>query len=79
MPVYEYECGNCHQITEALRKMADVNAPLTCEHCGSDQTKRAHSVVAVSTGGSSRSQSLPMAGGGGGCGRCGGPHGSCGT
>ncbi len=77
MPVYEYECENCHRITEALRKMADVNAPLTCEHCGSEQTKRAHSVVAMNTSGG-RSQSLPMSGGGGGCGRCGGPHGSCG-
>jgi putative FmdB family regulatory protein len=32
MPVYEYECKKCHQVTEALQKFSD--APLTeCPKC----------------------------------------------
>ena len=32
MPIYEYECGRCHQTTEALQKFSDP--PLTdCPHC----------------------------------------------
>lgn len=32
MPVYEYECGECHQIIEVQQKMADD--PLTeCPNC----------------------------------------------
>ena len=32
MPIYEYECRKCHQITEALQKFSD---PLLgdCPHC----------------------------------------------
>ena len=32
MPIYEYECNNCHQVTEALQKFSDP--PLAeCPHC----------------------------------------------
>lgn len=32
MPVYEYECQQCQQVTEAMQKFSD--APLTeCPHC----------------------------------------------
>ena len=32
MPIYEYECDNCRQITEALQKFSDP--PLDqCPHC----------------------------------------------
>jgi putative FmdB family regulatory protein len=32
VPLYEYECSKCHQITEALQKFSD--APLKkCPHC----------------------------------------------
>ncbi len=32
MPIYEYECGNCGSIEEALQKFSD--APLTtCKRC----------------------------------------------
>lgn len=78
MPIYEYECEKCHKTTEALRRMADMDEPVACEHCGNKKTHRAHSKVALNTGGG-RSQSLPMSSGGGSCGRCGGPHGSCGA
>ncbi|MFH1033109.1 MAG: zinc ribbon domain-containing protein [Pseudomonadota bacterium] len=33
MPIYEYECQKCHEISEALQKFSDP--PLTdCPHCG---------------------------------------------
>lgn len=33
MPIYEYECDACHEITEALQKFSDD--PLEkCPHCG---------------------------------------------
>ena len=32
MPVYEYECNQCKQVTEAMQKFSD--SPLTqCPHC----------------------------------------------
>ena len=32
MPIYEYECNECHQISEALQKFSDP--PLSvCPHC----------------------------------------------
>ena len=32
MPIYEYKCSKCHQVTEALQKFSDL--PLTdCPHC----------------------------------------------
>ena len=77
MPVYEYVCDECEKVTEALRKMADADAPQACEHCGSGKTHRTHSLVAAPVG---SGQSLPVAGGhvhSGSCG-CGKPRGSCG-
>ncbi|MDR0620276.1 MAG: zinc ribbon domain-containing protein [Deltaproteobacteria bacterium] len=38
MPIYEFECAKCHQVTEALLKFSD--APLTvCPHCGGGLSK----------------------------------------
>ena len=32
MPIYEYECNRCHEVTEALQKFSDP--PLRhCPHC----------------------------------------------
>lgn len=76
MPVYEYVCEKCGSRTEALRRMADADAPQACEACGSTQTRRDHSVFAAGRA-SERSLPLGPATGGGMCGRCGGPPGSC--
>ena len=33
MPIYEYSCGKCHEVSEALQNFSDP--PLTkCPHCG---------------------------------------------
>jgi putative FmdB family regulatory protein len=74
MPVYEYLCESCGKATELLRAMRDADEAATCEHCGSRKTKRAQSVVAVTSGGGGGAESAPMSG----CGRCGDPRGSCG-
>jgi len=38
MPLYEYECQACHQVTEKIQKFSD--APLkTCPTCGGDLQK----------------------------------------
>jgi len=45
MPIYEYECVNCHQRFERLQKMSD---PLltVCPKCGGD-VRKAFSVPAI--------------------------------
>jgi len=73
MPIYEYACDDCHEVTEALRPMADADAPIVCEACGSRKTRRAHSVFAA---GRAEAATPPM--GQGGCGRCGDARGACG-
>ncbi len=39
MPIYEYRCQQCGQLTDALQKMSDP--PLkTCRHCGVDALEK---------------------------------------
>jgi putative FmdB family regulatory protein len=71
MPVYEYSCDKCGKTTETLRRMNEADDPITCEHCGSRRTKRAHSVFSAQAGTSS--PAMPV----GGCGNCCGADGSC--
>ena len=38
MPIYEYECHKCHEVTEALQKFSDP--PINkCPHCGGKVNK----------------------------------------
>ncbi len=37
MPIYEYECSQCHQTSDALQKVNDP-APETCPRCGARNT-----------------------------------------
>jgi putative FmdB family regulatory protein len=37
MPIYEYECSQCHRTSDALQKVNDP-APETCPHCGAHGT-----------------------------------------
>jgi len=70
MPMYEYRCASCDEVTETLRPMAAADEPVECEHCGSKQTARMHSVFAATTGGA---EAMPEMG----CGRCGEMGGAC--
>ena len=39
MPIYEYQCENCNEVTEAIQKFSD--APLTdCGDCGEPALKK---------------------------------------
>lgn len=73
MPMYEYECADCGKVTETLRRLADADSPIACEHCGKTRTTRKHSVF--SAHGPSTTAASPASGGGhthsGGCGCCG--------
>jgi len=44
MPLYEYICSECENRFDALRSMADADAPIACPRCGSGQTARAISL-----------------------------------
>jgi len=80
MPVYEYTCTKCQHVTEAIRRIADADAPQACEKCGHAKTKREFSLfnAAPGSGGATDAMpgpcGMPMGGGPGGC--CGG--GACG-
>jgi len=37
MPIYEYECSQCHQTSDALQKVNDP-APESCPRCGAQHT-----------------------------------------
>lgn len=73
MPIYEYQCKQCHTRFDALRSMSQADAPIACQKCESMDTNRqisaafAHSGGRVVAGGSNSS----------GCGSCQG--GSCST
>jgi putative FmdB family regulatory protein len=38
MPIYEYQCENCHRMTEKLLKVSE-KGPKKCEHCGGKLTR----------------------------------------
>jgi putative FmdB family regulatory protein len=76
MPIYEYECANCHATFEKLRPMSQAHAPAICVHCGSTETSRAISLFsAISKGSDGGSRAIR--GTGGGCATCGAT--SCGN
>jgi len=80
MPIYEYRCDACNELTEALRRMADADEAMACEHCGSARTRRVLSMFAAQAastpGGGEVCAPVPS----GGCGHCGSTrHGSCGA
>lgn len=47
MPIYEYRCDTCGEVTELLRKMNDADTAAKCSHCGSKKTRRVQSVFAA--------------------------------
>jgi putative FmdB family regulatory protein len=72
MPIYEYVCLDCGERFDALRRMADADAPIRCSGCEGDHTSRTISVFAAVSEGR-----VVASSGGGGCAGCGG--GSCST
>ncbi len=72
MPLYEYICQECKTRFDALRPMAQADAPIACPECGSNNTSRAISLFAAIG-----SEGV-IAGGGSSCGSC-TPSGACAT
>jgi putative FmdB family regulatory protein len=68
MPVYEYECAKCEQVTEAIRKMADADVAMPCEHCGSAKTSRKHSLFMAGAASQPQGYAPPRNDMSGGCG-----------
>lgn len=72
MPLYEYRCAACDEVSELLQPLA-APAPERCPQCGAELSlRRLLSAHAVGVG--SSSSPLPMAGMGP-CGSCGHPAG----
>ena len=46
MPVYEYRCLECHEVTEKLRSLEEYRDPLDCSYCGG-ATKKIVSIQRV--------------------------------
>jgi putative FmdB family regulatory protein len=42
MPIYEYRCEGCGQVTEALIRNARETERLRCEHCGDSRLERVY-------------------------------------
>jgi putative FmdB family regulatory protein len=66
VPVYEYVCLDCRERFDALRPMAEADAPITCRSCGSQHSSRTLSVFFAQSNGRA------VAGTSGGCGSCAG-------
>lgn len=48
MPIYEYKCTQCGQVSSFLEK-SDSRGDHPCEHCGSTDTVKAFSTFAASS------------------------------
>jgi putative FmdB family regulatory protein len=53
MPLYEYECQNCQHKFEKLVRLNASNGSVVCPACGSSDVKRAISLFATASSGSS--------------------------
>ncbi len=74
MPRYDFRCHDCTTVFEEERAMAQASLPASCPQCGSQDTYKLLSQVAVVSGNQSAG-SAPMQGGGCACGgscACGG-------
>ncbi len=47
MPVYEYRCKSCESRFDALRPIAQADAPVPCPTCAATETMRLLSVFAA--------------------------------
>ncbi len=44
MPIYEYQCGKCNHIFDALQKVGEDGKGLRCPKCGADNPTKVFSV-----------------------------------
>jgi putative FmdB family regulatory protein len=51
MPIYEYKCMDCGEVSEILTGMGSRHERATCKHCGSGQVERILSASFISVRG----------------------------
>lgn len=49
MPIYEYECTECGEKFELLRKLTDKDSEIKCPKCNKTAAKRVLSLFATSS------------------------------
>ena len=62
MPLYEYECRECHNRFEILVGRTVVDQSPVCPQCGSDKCERLFSTFAATVGKSGAAPSCPKGG-----------------
>jgi putative FmdB family regulatory protein len=40
MPIYEYRCGDCDEVTSVFLRSTKAKVSAVCEHCGSKKLSR---------------------------------------
>lgn len=51
MPIYEYKCRECGEVSEVLTGMGARDEPALCKHCGSNHVERILSASFISVKG----------------------------
>jgi putative FmdB family regulatory protein len=51
MPIYEYKCRDCGEVSEVLAGMGSRDESPACKHCGSDHVERILSASFISVKG----------------------------
>lgn len=51
MPIYEYKCGDCGQVTDIIRPMSKRDHQVVCKFCCSLNTKRLVSLTSFALSG----------------------------
>ena len=39
MPLYEYRCGACQQVSGVVASISELTSEISCEHCGGDAVR----------------------------------------
>jgi putative FmdB family regulatory protein len=55
MPIYEYKCSNCGEVSEIFTNIGGHSDPLACKSCGSTNLEKMLSAASIGTADSSQS------------------------
>jgi len=67
MPIYEYRCQKCGQISEILIRSESEAARVRCEHCGDSKLERVYLSTIAPVRASSNREGVPCCGEQEGC------------
>jgi len=54
MPIYEYKCQNCGQVSQFLKGVSQEEDKLVCKHCGGRKLEKIFPQSFISMGGGSK-------------------------